>query len=308
MIPYVHVGPITLGPISIDVEALLTIVGLVVGIVLVNYRARRLGIESGRVNSFLVWLLVGAVVGGHLSDVLCFRFGEIVEISAGQVYWQDPWELLRFWHGWRSVGGCIGAIIACLVWSRYRFCWGAWLRVSGSVQVEGYRFVRRERPETIVALADTALFVFPIVWALNRMGSALIHEHPGTRAPAGALFAVAYPRSTTLVSDGFDVVYGAVPRYDLGLLELFATLPFVLGTFLFWKRPYRSGLAIYVAGLTYPPARFALDFFARKSGELAEPRIAGVTPTQWGFAVIWMVALLAVIRGRGSVGVGWAGR
>jgi prolipoprotein diacylglyceryltransferase len=294
VIPYVHVAPVTLGPVSVDPDDLLNIVGLALGFLFLHRRARWLGIEERRVNSFLAWLLIGAVIGGHLVDVFCFRFGAVAEISAGRVYWRDPWELLRFWHGGRSVGGCSGAIIATFLWSRYLFCWSPWFRLSRSTQVEGYRFVRRQRPEPVIGLADAALFVFPLFWALSRAGSALVHEHPGRRAPGDAWLAVAYPATT--LSDGFAVVRGAVPRYDLGLLEFLATLPFVLGMVLWWKRPYRAGTAVYLAGLIYPPARFGLDFLARRSGELAEPRLAGLTPTQWGFGAIWIAALLALMR------------
>jgi prolipoprotein diacylglyceryltransferase len=238
--PYVHVPPITLGPFSVDVQAFLTLAGVVLGVILVHRRARRLGVVRSRVNSFLLWLLIGAMAGGHLFDVVCFRLDEIAEISGGHVYWRDPWELFRFWHGWRSVGGCFGAITASFLWSRYRTCWGPWFRVRGSFEVEGYRFVRRQRPEAIIGLAEATLLVFPLVWTLSRAGSALAHEHPGTRAAAGALFAVAYPRSTALLLDEFQVMHGSVPRYDLGLLEFFATLPFAVATLLF-SRTLRPG-------------------------------------------------------------------
>jgi prolipoprotein diacylglyceryltransferase len=294
--PYVHVPPISFGWFSLDVQALLTLAGIVLGIILVHRRTSRLGIERSRVNSFLAWLLIGIMAGGHLFDVLCFRLEEIAEISGSHVVWKDPCELLRFWHGWRSVGGVFGAITATLLWSRYRVGWSPWFRVHGSVQVEGYRFVRRQRPEAIVGLADAVLFVFPLVWVLSRAGSALIHERPGMLAETGALFAVAYPRSTALVPDEFGVVYGSVLRYDLGLLELLATLPFAVGTLFFWKSTFRPGAVLCFASLLYPPTRFAIDFLARARGELAEPRLAGVTPTQLGCALIWMATLLALIR------------
>jgi len=122
------------------------------------------------------------------------------------------------------VGGFFGALLAAVFWRTHLFQVTDWFRFSEVTKLEGYWFVRREHAEPILRLSDIALSVFPVAWLFNRAGAALIHDHPGTRATAKSLFAVAYPSSNSPAASGFGIIHGSVPRYDLGLLELLVTL------------------------------------------------------------------------------------
>ena len=292
MIPYLRVPPLWLDCISVDAESILTATGLVVAILVAHRRARRFGIDGKRLNSFIAWLLVGALIGGHVADLLCYRLDEIADFSQGGVSWRKPWELLFVWDGWCSVGGFLGAFLGALIWRTHLLQVTDWLRLSRDTKIEGYWFVRRERAEPILLVADVALSVFPIAWMFNRAGSALIHDHPGRRAAARSLFAVAFPDSAATVSTGFSVVQGSVPRYDLGLLELGVTLALVAAVVPLWARPLRTGTYVCLAGLTYPPARFALDFLRRRTGPALDPIYGSLTPTQWGFALLAALSAL----------------
>jgi prolipoprotein diacylglyceryltransferase len=295
MIPYLCVPQLWLDCIPVDAESILTAAGLVVALVVAHRRARRLGIDGQLLNSFIVWLVVGALIGGHVVDLLCYRPDEIADFSQGAVYWHKPWELLFVWDGWRSVGGFFGAFLGVIIWRTHILQVTDWLRFSRHTKVEGYWFVRRERAEPILPLADVALSVFPVAWLLNRAGSALIHDHPGRRAAGGSLFAVAFPDSTVSISTGFSVVQGSVPRYDLGLLELGVTLALVVVVVPLWGRPLRAGTYVCLAGLTYPPARFALDFLRRRTGPALDPVYGSLTPAQWGFALLTALSALLLL-------------
>lgn len=297
MIPYVDVDPIVLGPLTLDIEALLTALGLALGVVLAHGHARRVGVDTRRLDSFLVWVLAGALIGGHLSDVLLYRLDDVVTISEHQVTWEDPVELLRFWHGWRSVGGCFGAVAGALLWGQYLFRSATWfISRDGLLEVEGYRFVRRERPERIFDLADVVLSVFPVVWMFNRVGSVLVHDRPGTRAPNEALLSVNYPPLGGPVLDGFGVLENRMPRWDLSLLELFLTACLLVLSLVLSRNVNRSGVFVWLIGIVYPLGRIAIEFFARTNGPDAPPRFHGYTPTQWGFAILSLLVVLALTR------------
>lgn len=290
MIPYLCVPRLWLDRIAVDAESILTVFGICVASLVAHRRARRLGIDSRRLSSFIVWLLVGALIGGHVTDLLCYRPDEIAELSQGAIYWHRPWELLFVWVGWRSVGGFLGAFIGAIIWRTHLFQVTDWLRFSRHAKIEGYWFVRREHPEPILPFADVTLSVFPLAWMFNRAGSALIHDHPGRRAAAESLFAVAFPDSSESLATGFRFVQGTVPRYDLGLLELVVTLLLAGAFVLLWSKPRRTGTYVCLAGLTYPPALFALDFLRRRTGSALDPVYGSLTPTQWGFGLLAMLS------------------
>jgi phosphatidylglycerol:prolipoprotein diacylglycerol transferase len=295
MIPYLRVPALWLACIPLDAESILTAAGLVIAIFVAHRRAPRFGIDVKRLDSFVVWLLVGALIGGHVADLLCYRPNEIVEFSQGSIAWQKPWELLFVWDGWRSIGGFFGAFLAAIIWRTHLFQVIDWLRLSQYTKIEGYWFVARERAEPILPLADIALSVFPVAWVFNRAGSALIHDHPGRRASAKSLLAVAFPDPDGAPLDGFGIVHGSVPRYDLGLLELLVTALLVVAVVAMWRRRFRKGFYICFAGLTYPPARFVLDFLRRRTGTTVDPIYATLTPAQWGCAILSLLSLIMLL-------------
>ncbi len=296
MIPYLQVPALSLEGVTLDAQALLSGAGLLFAILLSRRRARRAGVDLGRLNSFTLWLLVGALIGGHIAHVLGYHLDEFAQFYDGHVFWKRPWQLMQVWDGWRSVGGFFGALFAAMLWRTHRFEMTDWLRFSEISKLEGYWFVRRPRAEPIPPLSDMALSVFPAAWAFNRAGAALVHDRPGTRAPAESLLAVAYPASALPRSVGFGVLHGAVPRYDLGLLELLLLLVLVVVFAALWKRRLKAGSYVCLAGVTYPPARFALDFLSRRTGAAANPRFAALTPTQWGFAILFLLSVAMLLR------------
>jgi phosphatidylglycerol:prolipoprotein diacylglycerol transferase len=102
-------------------------------------------------------------------------------------------------------------------------------------------------------------------WAVGRVGCALAHDHPGRRTTFA--LATAYP-------DGL--------RHDLGSYE--AAMLLGLAALLLWLRRRRlvGGRLLAVLGLGYGAGRFVLDFLRATDLPGSDPRLAGLTPAQWG--------------------------
>ena len=126
-------------------------------------------------------------------------------------------------------------------------------------------------------VADIAVPATALGLGCGRVGCFLIHDHPGTLAHGvGTWFAVNYPGG---------------PRYDLGLL--LAVTDFLLfGAFLLLMRKRRpDGWTLVAFLLAYAPVRFALEYL-----RVADVRYAGLTPGQYGSAILFIIGLFLMRR------------
>lgn len=159
----------------------------------------------------------------------------------------NPLELLRIWGGMSSFGGMLGGMA------------GAWL----VMRRWGWTIRRR------LAFIDLVAWAFPFAWLFGRLGCFLVHDHIGV--PSTLWLAVDFP---------------AGPRWDLGLLELIATVP-IAGLFAWLARVHRAnGLYLCSFFLLYSPARFGLDML-----RVADTRYWGLTPGQYMAAFMFIIAL-----------------
>jgi prolipoprotein diacylglyceryltransferase len=243
---------------SLDAPLLLTAVGLMAAAFVARRRAIRFGLELQDLYSLTRWLLVGLVVGGHLMEVLYYVFDQ--EPVKWRVVWRQPLELLRLWHGWRSVGGVFGGLAATLAWRHYRFESTVMLRWPGWFAIEGYWFVKRVERVPLLALADVVLSVFPLAWALHLAGSVLVHDRP-----------------------------------DIGVFDLLITTVLLVLVMVLWKGSFRAGFYVCLVGLTYAPARVAIGFLAQRASG-APVVVGGLTLTQWGFAIAALMSLGLLVR------------
>ncbi len=241
-----------------DAPFVLTALGLVAAAVVARYRAARLGLELPKLHSLMRWIVIGGLLGGHLIDALYYRFDQVAEVVQWHVIWRQPFELLRLWHGFRSVGGLFGALAAALLWQRYRFESTVVARLPGVLELEGYWFVRRKERVPLLALADVVLSVFPLGWALHRVGSAL-----------------------------------ALDRSAVGIFDLVTTTALLAVVAVLWKGRFRAGTYICLAGLTYAPARVAIDFLVARAP--APDLASSVTLTQCGFSLATLLSLILLI-------------
>jgi prolipoprotein diacylglyceryltransferase len=244
---------------SFDAPFLLTALGLVAAALVARHRALRFGLELRNLHSLMRWIVLGGLVGGHLVDALYYRFDQVADVVQWHVIWRQPLELLRLWHGWRSVGGLFGSLAAALLWKRYRFESTVVARLTGVFELEGYWFVKRTERVPLLALADVVLSVFPLAWALHRVGSAL-----------------------------------ALERSEVSVLDLVITTALLAVVATLWKGRFRAGTYICLAGLTYAPARVVLDFVG-ESATRAPDLASSLTLTQCGFATATLLSLVLLV-------------
>jgi phosphatidylglycerol:prolipoprotein diacylglycerol transferase len=281
MLPYIHVAD----PGFIHPFGLLVATGVLIGIWLATKRARAMGYDLDRLNSFITWMLVCGFIGGHVLDELFYHPKEVLD---------EPWSVLMLWKSLSSFGGFLGALIGIVLWKYYwfdsRFPGHPWLSWIGRIR-------RRTKAQPILPLADLILSVFPVAWVFGRMGCSSVHDHPGALANKGAFLAVEYPRgfpadaSPEYVAKMFtgprssygpiEFLHGDMPRYDLGLLEMLFTLCVATLLALTWSRKVRVGTYVAATALTYGPVRFVMDYLRITEGVNADPRYAGLTPAQW---------------------------
>lgn len=144
-------------PIAIQPFGLLVATGVYVGAWAALRQARRVGLDEGRMVSFITWVVGVGFLLAHLLEVLFCRPDRILD---------DPLVLLRLWDGISSFGGFIGGVVGALLWR---------LRT-------GERFFR---------YADAVASALPVGWVLGRAGCAVAHDHPGLLSDAW--FAVQFP-------------------------------------------------------------------------------------------------------------------
>jgi phosphatidylglycerol:prolipoprotein diacylglycerol transferase len=222
--PYLHVPPLSLGPVTIHAFGVLAVLAIVLGARASRRRAVELGLEPGLIDQAIPWIVVGVFVVAHLVAVLFYHPGRILD---------DPLVLLRFWDGISSFGGFFGGLAAAVLFFRLR-----------RVKVKRY--------------AEALIFGAVVALAVGRVGCSVAHDHPGNITDA-ALAVKGWPTASTPKRTlGF---YTDGPRrHDLGFYELLLMIPITVLMYALRRvRPF-EGFHIVLALLLYTPVRFFLDF------------------------------------------------
>ncbi|HKW44886.1 MAG TPA: prolipoprotein diacylglyceryl transferase [Candidatus Eremiobacteraceae bacterium] len=141
---------------------------LLVYLQLQSRRSRaRTGITVDQAQEFVVYAMIGVVIGGRLLFLLA---DVLTPASAGghsvSFYLQNPLEIIAIWHGGMAFhGGLIGAIVGILL------------------------FLRRNKLP-FYPVADEAALWMPVAIALTRCANFINDELPGriTDSPVGILF------------------------------------------------------------------------------------------------------------------------
>ena len=217
-----------------------------------------LGLEIVRARGIAQGLDVRDIVDGVVVTVgLGFVVGHIVHVLAynpHQLEEQGVMALLRVWAGFSSTGGFIGAVLGCVLF---------------------YRVIRK-RPFWVHA--DVIMYGFPFAWVLGRLGCFTAHDHVGSRSDF--FLAVDFP----------EAWYGG-PRHDLGLYEALWTLVIAVAFYALRNKPLRPGFFVALFAALYAPARFGLDFLRNSDLAGHDVRWLGLTPAQWGMAMMFFAGL-----------------
>ncbi|MGH7270721.1 MAG: prolipoprotein diacylglyceryl transferase [Polyangiaceae bacterium] len=276
MVPYIHIPDLHIGPLPLHPFGILVATGVLIGTSVTTSRARVMGYDVLKLNSFVTWMLVSAFVLSHMLDSLFYHWDELV---------RRPWSIFMLWEGLSSFGGFVGAIVGAVLWKYV------------VVDDKGWPHVRA-RPAPLLPFADLVMSVFPLAWVFGRAGCASVHDHPGARATADTLLAVAYPLrhgDGVVTKLGFiEFVRGHDPRFDLGFLEMLFAIVLAACFALTWRRRVAIGTYIIAAGLAYAPVRFVMDFLRIPEVEGGDTRYASLTPAQWACIFLFAYALFMI--------------
>ncbi|MCB9557172.1 MAG: prolipoprotein diacylglyceryl transferase [Deltaproteobacteria bacterium] len=222
--PYLHVPPLQLGPITIHAFGVLAMLAIVLGAKASRRRAVELGLEPGVIDQAIPWIVVGVFVVAHLVAVLLYHPERVA---------RDPLVLLRFWDGISSFGGFFGGLFAAVLFFRLR-----------KVKVKKY--------------SEAMIFGAVVALAVGRVGCSVAHDHPG-KVTDSPLAVKGWPTAET-PKRGLGFYTEGPRRHDLGFYELLLLIPItVLMYALKCVRPF-EGFHIVLALLLYTPVRFFLDF------------------------------------------------
>ncbi len=275
MIPFIHIPDFHLGPVPLHPFGMLVATGVMVGTSITTRRARGLGYDLFKLNSFVTWMLVSAFVLSHMLDSLFYHFDELKKA---------PWSLFMIWTGLSSFGGFVGAFVGIVLWKYFDF--------------EDGKLHRRAKPHPILPFADLVLSVFPVGWMFGRAGCASVHDHLGASAPPGTWIAVEAPSGArdeiTTHFGPIDFTHGHHLRFDLGLLELMFTIVLAACFALTWRKKLPVGTYVIVSCLAYAPVRFGMDFLRIPAEQGGDTRYAGLTPAQYGCFLLFAYGLYMI--------------
>jgi phosphatidylglycerol:prolipoprotein diacylglycerol transferase len=290
MIPYIHVPDLKVGPLTLHPFGLLVATGVIFGTYLATRRARQRGLDLDKLNSFITWMLVVGFLGGHMLDQVFYHWPEFVK---------RPWSIFLLWEGLSSFGGFIGAFIGIGLWKYFEAVPGPRVPLLG-VTLPKYR--KRELAMPILPFADLILSVFPVAWVFGRSGCSVVHDHPGMRAEPGTLLAVAFPDNNAIFAlkkvHSIELIHGAYPQFDLGLLELLFTIVLATLLALTWHKKLTTGSYVVATSLCYAPVRFAMDFIRVRDVDQADPRFGSLTPAQWMCVALFLFGLYMATKVR----------
>ena len=275
MIPFIHIPDFHLGPVPLHPFGILVATGVLAGTAVTSRRARTLGYDVVKLNSFVTWMLVTAFVLSHMLDQIFYHWDELKK---------DPVSLITLWTGLSSFGGFVGALTGIVLW-KY-------------VVIENGRPRLRPTPHPILPFADLVLSVFPLGWMFGRMGCASVHDHLGANAPPGTWIAVEAPTGTrdevTMHIGPIELTHGHHLRFDLGLLELMFTIVLTACFALTWRRRLPVGTYVIASALAYSPVRFAMDFLRIPERDGGDTRYAGLTPAQYGCMALFVYGIVMI--------------
>ena len=265
------------GPFYLASFGLLAGLGFWVGMWVATRRAKSQFLDARVVPEAVLWLLVGALVGGHLGHALFYEPAH---------YWSNPVELLHVWDGLSSTGGflmCTGLMI--------------W-------------FFRKKKGR-FLPYGDVLAYAFPAGFFFGRLGCFSVSDHPGLLSEFPLAVKGIHPMPKVLCFEN-GVDYGGAELspacqelvantslHDLGLYEAL----FVGGLFLVFlklgKSPKPPGFFLGWLAVSYGFVRFFLDFLRSEYGPDVRYELAGLpalTPAQIFCVVLFGVGLMVLKR------------
>lgn len=149
-----------MGPLQIHWYGVMYGIGFILTYLIVKAQVRRRGwsLTDNDLADFIMYLIMGVILGGRLGYVLFYNFKD---------YLAHPFEILAVWHGGMSFhGGLIGTLVA------------------------GYLFCRAQRLK-FLDMADITIVAVPLGLGLGRLGNFINGELWGR--PTSVPWAMIFP-------------------------------------------------------------------------------------------------------------------
>lgn len=251
---YPNIDPVAvhLGPLSVHWYGLSYLVGFVVVLLWLSRPAgrRRLGLTGEQVQDFLVYALIGVLVGGRLF----FVFADIVTKNNLAEYVSNPLNIIAVWNGGMGFfGGLIGVAVAIAL------------------------FLRKHPGLTFNVLADETVMLLPVGIALTRFVNFINNELPGTVCNPDRPWCMKFPN-----------LYGyRFPQMIFeGILDILV-LPIL---FLIYRRRPADGVVTWTWFTLYGVTRSIAELFREpdlKVGVLTAAQLLSLPMIAIGLYMIW---------------------
>jgi len=165
LLPFPNISPelIEIGPIKIRWYGIMYALGFLVCGFLIGRqeRARNLGLQGAMLQTLILYLAVGLVIGARLGYVILYQYPNFID------YLRNPLEIIAVWHGGMSFhGGLVGSLLAGILFCR-RYHLPLW------------------------EVGDTAIVTAPIGLGLGRLGNFINGELYGR--PSTVPWAMVFP-------------------------------------------------------------------------------------------------------------------
>jgi phosphatidylglycerol:prolipoprotein diacylglycerol transferase len=146
MIPFFQWSDLTIGPVTIHVWGLMVSLGILAGLTLACWFAKRNGLSAERMLDAAFWAIIAGLIGSRVVYV----FSEL------SLYTAHPVDVFKVWEGGMSFsGGLIGAAVATWLYFRKK-----------SLPWRQY--------------VEAGVMGLPLGIAIGRLGCFFIYDHPGT--------------------------------------------------------------------------------------------------------------------------------
>ncbi len=246
-----------IGPIYIHFYGILIMLGVLAAAWLCEKEARRKGQNTDIVWDVLVWLLIGGIVGARIWHILTPPPSMVAQGITTMYYLTHPLDALAIWKGGLGIpGAVIGGALAMYIYARqHRLSFAIWLDIIAPG----------------LALAQ----------AIGRWGNFVNQELYG--APSNLPWAIYIDPAHRL--PGYQLISRYHPLFLYESLFNLANAGFLLWFGRKYSDRLKPGDLFLSYMITYPIARFCLDFL-----RLDASQVAGLNANQTLMVVVAVFA------------------
>ncbi len=246
-----------IGPVYIHFYGLLIMLGVLVAAIIAEKEARRLGQNPDVVWDVLIWLLIAGIIGARLWHIFTPPPSMIAQGITTEYYLTHPLDALAIWKGGLGIPGAVmGGALALYIYVRqHKLSFATWVDII------------------VPGLA--------VAQAIGRWGNFLNQELYG--APSNLPWAIYIDPAHRL--PGFENISRYQPLFLYESLFNLANMGFLLWAGRKFKKSLKPGDLFISYLVTYPIARFLLDFI-----RLDPSRVGGININQTLMAVVAVLA------------------